>query len=173
MAPEVEGNSAGARITGHQRPGRQPEDLGNSATSENDRNYAMATHDNIKTIPASALQSRYQDGHLEIDVADKLALLDSRRLPLTRKEYELLLVLVENAGEVVPREVLLMHVWGYGIEIRTRTLDVHIRRLRKQLGSYGAPYIETIFGIGYRFQPFRASRRFQPGEQVSPIALGA
>ena len=162
-----------ARITGRHRAGRQPEDLGNSATSENDRNYAMTTHDNIKTIPASALQSRYQDGHLEIDVADKLALLDSRRLPLTRKEYELLLVLVENAGEVVPREVLLMRVWGYGIEIRTRTLDVHIRRLRKQLGSYGAPYIETIFSIGYRFQPFRASRRFQPGEQVSPIALGA
>jgi DNA-binding response OmpR family regulator len=133
----------------------------------------MTTHDDIKTILAKALQSRYQDAHLEIDVADKLALLDSRRLPLTRKEYELLVLLVENAGEVVPREVLLMRVWGYGSEIRTRTLDVHIRRLRKQLGSYGTPYIETIFGIGYRFQPFRVSRRFQLREQVSAIALGA
>lgn len=121
---------------------------------------------------ASAFRFRYQDAHLEIG-ADKLAFLDSRRLPLTRKECELLLLLVENAGEVVPREVILMRVWGYGSEIRTRTLDVHIRRLRKRLGSYSAQYIETIFGIGYRFQPFRASRPFQPGAQVSAIALSA
>jgi DNA-binding response OmpR family regulator len=141
--------------------------------SENDRNYAMTTANDIKTIIASALQFRYQDAHLEIGVADKLALLDSRPLRLTRKEYELLVLLAENAGEVVPREVLLMRVWGYGSGIRTRTLDVHIRRLRRQLGSYGAPYIETIFGIGYRFQPFRASRRFQPGTPVSAIALSA
>src|SRR6266850_2281227 len=130
----------------------------------------MNTHNDTETIH---LQFRYQDAHLEIGVADKFALLDSRPLRLTRKEYELLLLLVENAGEVVPREVILMRVWGYGNEIRTRTLDVHIRRLRKQLGSYGAPYIETIFGIGYRFQPFRASRRFQPGAPVSEIALSA
>jgi len=122
---------------------------------------------------ASAFQFRYQDAHLEIGGADKLVLLDSRRLRLTRKEYELLLLLVEYAGEVVPREILLMQVWGYGTEIRTRTLDVHIRRLRRQLGPYGVPYIETIFGIGYRFQPFRAGRRFQPGASVSPIALSA
>ena len=133
----------------------------------------MTTANDIGTTFAGALQFRYQDAHLKIDVADRLALLDSRRLPLTRKEYELLLLLVENAGEVLPREVLLMRVWGYGSGIRTRTLDVHIRRLRKHLGSYSAPYIETIFGIGYRFQPFRASRRFHPGTQVSAIALSA
>ena len=133
----------------------------------------MTTSNDIETTLASALQVRYQDAHLEIDVADKVALLDSCRLPLTRKEYELLLLLVENAGEVVPREVLLMRVWGYGSGIRTRTLDVHIRRLRKQLRSYGTPYIETIFGIGYRFQPFRASRRFQPELGVSELALSA
>jgi DNA-binding response OmpR family regulator len=133
----------------------------------------MTTSNDIETISASALQFRYKDAHLEIDVAEKLALLDSRQLPLTRKEYELLLLLVENAGEVVPREVLLMRVWGYGSGIRTRTLDVHIRRLRKHLGSFSAPYIETIFGIGYRFQPFRASRRFHTGTQVSGIALSA
>ena len=139
--------------------------------SESDRSYAMTTSNDIETIRASALQFRYQDAHLEIAVADKLALLDSRRLRLTRKEYELLLLLVENAGEVVPREVLLMRVWGYGSGILTRTLDVHVRRLRKHLGSYSAQYIETIFGIGYRFQPFRASRRFQSGAPVSTIAL--
>ena len=127
----------------------------------------MTTHDEIKTTLASASQFRYQDAHLEIDVPGKLTLLDSHRLLLTRKEYALLLLLVENAGEVVPREVLLKRVWGYDSGIRTRTLDVHIRRLRKRLGTYSAQYIETIFGIGYRFQPFRTGRRFETGTLVS------
>ena len=133
----------------------------------------MTKSNDIEAMLAGALPFRYQDAHLEIDVANKIIHLDSRPLPLTRKEYELLLLLVENAGEVVPREVLLMRIWGYGSGIRTRTLDVHIRRLRKRLGSNSAQYIETIFGIGYRFQPFRASRRFPPGAQVTEIALSA
>ena len=133
----------------------------------------MTSSNDIETRFASALPLRYRDAHLEIDVANNIAHVDSRPLLLTRKEYELLLLLVENAGEVVPREVLLMRVWGYGSGIRTRTLDVHIRRLRKHLGSYSAPYIETIFGIGYRFQPFGASCHIHLREPVSAIALGA
>ncbi|MBM3726767.1 MAG: hypothetical protein FJW40_15260, partial [Acidobacteria bacterium] len=82
---------------------------------------------------------------------------------LTRKEFELLAMLVENAGEIAPREVLLDRIWGYSHEIRTRTLDVHIRRLRKKLGRYGDLYIETIFGVGYRFQRFRQPRVFITG----------
>ena len=70
---------------------------------------------------------RYQDAHLELDFSRGLAALDAHRLVLTRKEYELLSLLVENAGEIVPREVLLMRIWGYSNQIRTRTLDVHIR----------------------------------------------
>ena len=127
--------------------------------------------DEEPTHLTKTVQFRYQDAHLEIDLAEKFVVLDSRRLRLTRKEYELLALLVENAGELVPREVLLMRVWGYGDGIQTRTLDVHIRRLRKQLGSYSQEYIETIFGLGYRFQPFRAARRFQP--TTSAIALSA
>ena len=57
----------------------------------------MTTSNSIETRLASALQFRYQDAHLEIDVAGKLAILDSRRLRLTRKEYELLSLLVEYA----------------------------------------------------------------------------
>ena len=116
---------------------------------------------------------RYQDSHLEVDYVRKQAVLDSHRLVLTRKEYELLALLVENAGEIIPRQVLLLRIWGYTNEIRTRTLDVHVRRLRKKLGAYSEQYIETIFGIGYRFQPFRSSHRFSPGVGASPLAVGA
>ena len=103
----------------------------------------------------------YQDPHLEVDFARSIAAIDSRRMVLTRKEYELLSLLVQNAGEIIPREALLWKIWGYSTQIRTRTLDVHIRRLRKKLGSYSDQYIETIFGIGYRFQPYRPARELQ------------
>jgi len=127
----------------------------------------MTTHNDIETILQGALTFRYEDAHLEIDVAEHTAFLDSRRLRLTRKEYDLLLLLVQNAGEVIRREVLLMRVWGYGSAILTRTLDVHIRRLRRHLGPYSDQYIETIFGTGYRFQPFRTARRFETSTLVS------
>jgi DNA-binding response OmpR family regulator len=122
---------------------------------------------------ASNSSYRYHDAHLELDFIRKDASLDSHRLVLTRKEYELLALLVENAGEIIPRQILLMRVWGYSNEIRTRTLDVHIRRLRKKLGQYSEQYIETIFGIGYRFQPFRMTQRFPTGMSASPMAVGA
>jgi DNA-binding response OmpR family regulator len=106
--------------------------------------------------------SPYRDEHLFMDFAQQSATLDTERMTLTRKEYDLLALLVQHAGEIIPREALLMQVWGYGADIRTRTLDVHVRRLRKKLGGYADQYIETIFGIGYRFQPYRAPRFFQP-----------
>jgi DNA-binding response OmpR family regulator len=118
----------------------------------------MTTIDMQATQLTSNTRSRYQDAHLEIDLANRFVLLDSRQVTLRRKEYELLSLLVENAGEVIPREELLMRVWGYSTQIRTRTLDVHIRRVRKHLGSYSERYIETIFGIGYRFQPFHGTQ---------------
>jgi two-component system alkaline phosphatase synthesis response regulator PhoP len=98
----------------------------------------------------------YQDAHLFLDFQRKIVSLDLERLRLTRKEYELLAMLVQNAGEIVAREDLLQRIWGYSTQIRTRTLDVHIRRLRRKLGEHAELYIETIFGIGYRFQPYRA-----------------
>jgi|SRR5579885_1401248 two-component system alkaline phosphatase synthesis response regulator PhoP len=105
-----------------------------------------------------ASRAAYQDEHLTVAFDQQTVTLDAHRLILTRKEYELLALLVQHAGEIIPREALLMRVWGYGAEIRTRTLDVHVRRLRKKLGRYAEQYIETIFGIGYRFQPYHAPR---------------
>jgi DNA-binding response OmpR family regulator len=114
---------------------------------------------------------QYQDAHLVLDFQRKMASLDLERLRLTRKEYELLALLVQNAGDIVSREDLLMRIWGYNSEIRTRTLDVHIRRLRKKLGPYAELYIETIFGIGYRFQPYRV--HMSPRPMSAPLAVGA
>ena len=117
--------------------------------------------------------SPYQDEHLTLDFTRQAVALDAERMILTRKEYDLLALLVRHAGEIIPRHALLLQVWGYGAGIRTRTLDVHVRRLRKKLGGYADQYIETIFGIGYRFQPFHAPRFFQAHSGTSAIALGA
>lgn len=123
-------------------------------------------------LQTASMQHSFGDGHLDLDFDRKVVSLDSRRLQLTRKEYELLAVLVSNASDVVRRDVLLMKVWGYSNQIRTRTLDVHIRRLRKKLGAYSEAYIETIFGVGYRFQPFKASAAAQH-QAPAFLALGA
>ena len=122
---------------------------------------------NTNEIPA------YRDEHLAIDFGQQAGALDGQRMILTRKEYDLLALLVEHAGEIIPRDALLMRVWGYSAEIRTRTLDVHVRRLRKKLGNYADTYIETIFGIGYRFQPFHAPRFFQGSLPKPVIAIPA
>ena len=115
----------------------------------------------------------YGDEHLSVDFQQQVVSLDNQRMTLTRKEYDLLSLMVRHAGQIVPRDVLLLEVWGYGIEIRTRTLDVHVRRLRKKLGSYADQYIETIFGIGYRFQPFHAPRYFQTAVDRPALAISA
>ena len=115
-------------------------------------------------------EQRYHDQHLDLDFARKTALLDGEPLTLTRKEYDLLALLIQNAGELVTRETLLLCVWGYSNQIRTRTLDVHIRRLRKKMGEHSGTYIETIFSVGYRFQPFCAPRLVQRQLQMSAVS---
>jgi DNA-binding response OmpR family regulator len=118
----------------------------------------------------------YQDRHLSIDFREQLVLLDGQRLALRKKEFDLLALLVRNAGQVVSRQSLLSLVWGYSGEVRTRTLDVHVRRLRSKLGCHADRYIETIFGIGYRFQPFPAVGPLgpiQPEESPPYLSLRA
>jgi DNA-binding response OmpR family regulator len=99
----------------------------------------------------------YRDDHLFVDLRKQLALVDSQTLILTRKEYGLLAILVQHAGVVVPRGVLFGRIWGYGPGVRTRTLDVHIGRLRRKLGPAGR-HIETIFKMGYSFRPSQDAR---------------
>jgi DNA-binding response OmpR family regulator len=115
----------------------------------------------------------YRDEHLTLDFQRQAATLDSQPLPLTRKEYDLLALPVSHAGVIVPRAEMLMRVWGYSTEIRTRTLDVHIRHLRRKLGAYAGLYIETVFGVGHRFQPYGAAPRLHAAAATAMFALGA
>ncbi len=72
---------------------------------------------------------------------------------LTHKEFVLLELLMENAGKVLTRDILLDKVWGYEVEVDTRTVDVHVRYLRQKIEADPARpfYIETVRGAGYRF----------------------
>ena len=127
------------------------------------------------TVPQTmaAHHDRYQDLHLTVDFEREAALLDGARMKLTHKAFTLLAFLVRHPGQLIPRETLLMLVWGYSQDIRTRTLDVHIRRLRKNLGEYGNMYIETIFGVGYRFQPCRPQAAIEAAASVAVIGATA
>lgn len=92
----------------------------------------------------------YDDGNLAVDFADMRVACDGSEVKLTRKEFALLAYMINNSGRVAERQQLLDNVWGYSYFGDTRTLDVHIRRLRQKLGDCG-DRIETVVGIGYRF----------------------
>ena len=74
---------------------------------------------------------------------------DDQPVELTRKEFELLLYLMENRGIVMTRDQILCHIWGYDFDGETRTVEVHVRTLRQKLGDAGR-LIETVRGVGYR-----------------------
>lgn len=96
---------------------------------------------------------RYRDARLEVDCRTHAVAVDRVAVHLTPMEFALLAALARHAGDIVSRDALMMNIWGYGPEIRTRTMDVHLRRLRAKLGSYSRQHIETVFGLGYRLQP--------------------
>lgn len=74
------------------------------------------------------------------------------KINLTLKEYELIHLFMDNEGKVFSREQLLERLWGLDYEGGTRTVDTHIKTLRLKLGSVAGKYIETVWGIGYRFE---------------------
>ena len=89
----------------------------------------------------------YRIDNITIDCGQYRVFRDVEELKLTRKEFELLRSLVEAKGIVVSRDSLLQGVWGYDFPGETRTVDVHVTRLRKKLDT---PIIETVIGSGYR-----------------------
>lgn len=96
----------------------------------------------------------YRDERLLIDFERRMVFIDSVKISLTRKEFDLLSALAAEAGQTLSHITLLERVWGYKVGTRTRTLDVHLCRVRKKLACTGRNYIETIFGVGARFRPW-------------------
>jgi DNA-binding response OmpR family regulator len=92
----------------------------------------------------------YADSRLTIDFADMRVRCDGASVKLTRKEFALLEMLAKAGARVATRQQILDSVWGYQYYGDSRTLDVHIRRLRQKLGACG-DCIETVVGVGYRF----------------------
>ena len=94
-------------------------------------------------------------GPLRIDQAAHTVTLDGEELPLTQREYELLRFLAARPGRVFSRDQLMEEVWGYDFYTDTSTVTVHVRRLRAKLEPDPAHprFIETVWGVGYRFRP--------------------
>jgi two-component system phosphate regulon response regulator PhoB len=103
------------------------------------------------TAPAVVSGSTVSAGPVVIDRSAQKVQVDGVEIPLTALEYKLLLTLVERRGRVQARPHLLESVWGHQPDIQTRTVDMHVQRLRAKLGAAGA-LIETVRGSGYRFQ---------------------
>ena len=103
-----------------------------------------------RTGGATSAAALYRGKHLVADFEAVSVSVDGEPVKLTRREFELLRCLVENRNRVLSRERLLSRVWGYDESIETRSVDVHVGRLRSKLGPAGAQ-VQTIVGLGYRF----------------------
>ncbi len=115
----------------------------------------------LRLVAGRLAQARGHDGHrqvirsgsLTIDEASYTARLEGRTLDLTFKEFELVKFLAQHPGRVFTRQQLLQDVWGYDYFGGTRTVDVHVRRLRAKLGTEHEALIGTVRNVGYRFVP--------------------
>lgn len=92
-------------------------------------------------------------GNFKVDFTARIVYIDGKRVDMSPKEYDLLFYLIKNKNIALSREKLLTEVWGYDFFGDARTLDTHVKLLRKSLGRY-ASYIVTLRGVGYRFEEF-------------------
>jgi DNA-binding response OmpR family regulator len=104
-----------------------------------------------RSLDGGVPEDSYRDTRLEVERGAMEVRLDGEPVRLTMREFELLWYLVTTRPRVASRESILERVWGLSSEIETRTVDVHVRALRKKLGS---ETIETVIGAGYRFRGY-------------------
>ena len=112
----------------------------------------------VRTVSAKANEQakpnliiELDNGGLRADVTARLVFIDGERVDMSPKEYDLFFYLLANRNIALSREKLLCEVWGYDFFGDARTLDTHIKLLRKSLGRY-SNYIVTLRGVGYRFE---------------------
>lgn len=94
----------------------------------------------------------YQVDDVTINMASREVLKNGETIHLTYKEFELFTLLLKNKGKVIKRDYLLNKIWGYDYFGETRTVDVHVRNIRKKLGFDESDVIETIRGVGYKLK---------------------
>ena len=121
-----------------------------------------------KINAAPATPDEIRSGDLAIDEATYTARLRHRALDLTFKEFELLKFLAQHPGRVFTRAHLLQEVWGYDYFGGTRTVDVHVRRLRAKLGVEHEALIGTVRNVGYRFVPAKGGEDGKAGRAPRP-----
>ena len=92
---------------------------------------------------------KYRFGPLVINTEKYNVRLNGEKIKMAKKEFELLLLLTSSPGKVFRREEILMKVWGRGIIVGDRTIDVHIRKLREKIGN---EFFKTVKGVGYKFE---------------------
>ncbi len=109
----------------------------------------VAGKKDIGTAPNVVVE--LDNGGLRADITARLVFIDGERVDMSPKEYDLFFYLLSNRNIALSREKLLSEVWGYDFFGDARTLDTHIKLLRKSLGRY-AEYIVTLRGVGYRFE---------------------
>ena len=104
-----------------------------------------------RTETPAGPSGRLEFGILRIDLEGHRVWIGDEEVVLTALEFRLLTTLLDRKGRVQTREALLSHVWQMNGDVTTRTVDTHVRRLRKKLGA-ASDYIETLRGVGYRFR---------------------
>lgn len=107
----------------------------------------------LRRVCSNIVYDGIKFGDVIINFANHQVVKNNNKVDFTLKEFELLEVLIKNAGKVLTRDFLLEKIWGYEYIGETRTVDVHIRHLRKKIeqDDKNPKYIETIRGVGYRF----------------------
>lgn len=105
------------------------------------------------SLESNKKEDIYDNGRLKADFERHEVTINNERIDMTLKEFELLEVLIKNKGKILRREMLLDKIWGYEYIGETRTVDVHIRYLRKKIeeDDKNPKLVETIRGVGYRF----------------------
>lgn len=94
----------------------------------------------------------YELGQLKVDFTARLVYVDGEKISLSPKEYDLLFYLVRNKNTALSREQLITDVWGYDFYGDDRTLDTHVKLLRKSLGKECSKHLVTVRGVGYRWE---------------------
>ena len=112
----------------------------------------VAAHLRREKRQRTSAQVKFGDG-FAVDYLERAAYFEGKALPLAKKEFDILELLSQNAGQVFDKERIYERVWGYDSEGDSSVVAEHIRRLRSRLAGAGAPpFVETVWGVGYRWK---------------------